>query len=296
MSRCLRRVNFLLPEQWGRSLFELHNYRSMSTSYYKILGVANNATVNQIKAAYRKLARKHHPDLNPGDPNANKKFQAINEANEVLSDPDKRFLYNIYGSDWKRFYKAGWSSSSDSYWEYKIRGFDYLKELKLSILHAAKGHSRTVKVEGREVRVRIPPGVNKSHTLVYYGCGGIGKNGGSNGDLHVHITVVDDPHWTLIGKDIHSVEPVDLFIALLGGEIAVDTLDGPVNVKIKPETPNGTKMRLRGKGYPAFEEKGPRGDFLVIIQVVLPCDLDPKEKRMFSKLAARRKSTGDIQK
>ena len=132
-------------------------------------------------------------------------------------------------------------------------GSTTLKELKLSILHAAEGHSRTVKVEGRDVRVRIPPGVTKSDTWVYYGCGGTGMNGGSNGDLHVRITVVDGPRWTLVGKDIHCTESVDLFIALLGGEIVVDTLDGPVNVKIKPETPNGTKMRLRGKGYPATD-------------------------------------------
>lgn len=267
----------------------------MHKNYYSILGVSKNATSDEIKAAYRKLARKYHPDVNP-DKDANKTFQAINEANEVLSDPDKRRLYDQFGSNWKSFSKAGCSSGYDHYRHDSLRGFDYIRNIKLSILHAAKGHSRTLKVEGREVQVRIPPGVNKSHELVYHGCGGLGRKGGPNGDLHLRITVADDPRWTLIEKNIHCTEPVDLFIALLGGEIAVDTLDGPVNVKIKPETANGTKLRLRGKGYPAYDDKGPRGDFLVIVQIVLPCDLDPKEKRLFSKLAAHRKSTANIQK
>lgn len=258
-------------------------------SYYSILGVSRNTTSDEIKAAWRQLVLKHHPDRNPDDKDVTKKLQEINEAYEVLSDPKKKRAYDVFGSRWKDFYKAGWSSGYDQYRNDSLKGFDYFIELKLSIRHAAEGHRRTVIVEGREVRVRIPPGVDKTHGLVYYECGGLGTDGGQNGDLHVRITVVDDPRWTLIGKDIRSIEPVDLFIALLGGEIAVDTLAGPVNVKIKPETPNGTKMRLRRKGYPAYENKGPRGDFLVIIQVVLPRDLDPKEKKLFAKIAANRK-------
>lgn len=262
----------------------------MNSNYYRILGISKNATAAEIKSAYRKLALKYHPDKNP-DKDATKTFQAINEANEVLSDPKKRRAYDVSGSRWKDFYKTGWSSAGDSHKKDQVPGFDYIVDVKLSILQAAKGHTRTVKAMGREVSITIPPGVNQWHQLVFKGCGGFGSNGGPNGDLHVHITILDTPNWTLRENDIHSIEPVDLFIALLGGSIVVETLKGPVKVKIKPETSNGTRIRLKGKGYPSYRKPGTAGDFWVVIQVVLPRDLDPQENQLIRKLAAKRGKT-----
>jgi curved DNA-binding protein len=255
--------------------------------YYSILGVDENATPSQIKSAYRKLARKHHPDLNPNDQDATKTFQAINEANEVLSDQVKRRLYDQFGSDWKSFSKAGWSSGYDHYQNDSLRGFDHTRTIRLSILQAAKGHSRTVQVGGRDVQIKIPPGVEHECYLTYRGYGGLGRKGGPNGDLRIYIYIID-PRWKLVGKDVYSNEQVDLFITLLGGKILVETIDGPVKIKINPGTPNGTKIRISGKGFPNFKDVGPRGDFVAIIQVVLPCDLDPNEKKLFAKIAAKR--------
>lgn len=258
------------------------------SSYYTILGVKKNATTEQIKDAYRKLAFKYHPDRNPDDKGATAKFQEINEANEVLNDPQKRRCYDEFGSGWKTYYKAGWSSAWDGHYNDSLRGTDYYLRISLSIVHAAQGHTRTVKVAGREVRIKIPPGVQNGMTLYYSGCGGLGMKEGPNGDLHITINILDNPGWTLVGKDIHSLVAVSLYMTVLGGTIQVETLDGHVQLEIKPETQNGAKLRLRGKGYPSFKEAGPRGDFIVIVHVVVPIDLDQKEKEMFEKLAARR--------
>lgn len=142
--------------------------------------------------------------------------------------------------------------------------------------------------------INIPAGVISTTQLVYTGCGGLGRNGGTNGDLHVHFTLTGDHHRTLVGRDIHSIEPVDLYVVLLGGQLIVKTLDGPVKLKIKPRTPNGAKFRLAGKGYPGFEGRGSRGDLLVILQVVLPCVLDATERRLFSTLRFRQKAKQEL--
>lgn len=261
----------------------------MCPDYYQTLGVSRKASSIEIKAAYRKLAQKYHPDHNPGDKDATAKFQEINEANEVLSDPDKRKLYDLYGTDWKSFSESEQSSTSDQWQKTPMRGFDHIRTLKLSILQATKGSTFNCTVEGRHVEVQIPPGVKKSSRMRYYERGGPGIYGGPNGDLLVDITVEDDSRWTLIERNIYSTEKVDLFTAVLGGEILVKTVHGPVTVKIKPETPNGAKLRLRGKGYPNYEDIGRRGDFIITVHIYLPTDLDPKEKSMFTRIAAHRK-------
>lgn len=261
----------------------------MSTNYYKVLGVGKTATADEIKAAYRSLALKHHPDRNPNDKNATVLFQAINEANEVLSDQTKRMLYDLYGEDWKLFSKSEGSYKNRRYQPTPMRGFDYVTRLTLSILQAAKGYIYRCKVEGCRVEVYIPPGVGSHSTMRYYDLGGAGIEGGPNGDLLVYITVIDDSRWTLDGKNIYSIENVDLFTALLGGEILVETVYGPVTVKIRPETPYGSKLRIRGKGYPAYEDAGRRGDFIITVQINLPLNLDEKELKLITRLAAHRK-------
>ena len=258
-------------------------------NYYKILGISTGATPDEIKAAYRKLASKHHPDLNQDAEDATKVMQEINEAYEVLRDPEKRRFYDLYDADWKSFFKWRKSEKSKGYKDEGLRGFDYHFNIKLSIKEAAKEHHRSFKVEGRDVRVKIPAGVEAHSYLTYFGLGGSGMNGGPNGDLIVNITIVSEPGWRLVNKDIYATAFVDLYAALLGGEIIVDTIDGKIKLKIAKQTQNGKVMRLRKKGFPTYKDVGPRGDFYVTVAVKLPTNLTDKEKKLFGQLARLRR-------
>lgn len=260
----------------------------MNKNYYKILGIADNATPEEIKSAYRKLVFKHHPDRNPNDKDATKKLQEINAAYEVLSDPEKKRTYDLYGSDWETMFKWRKSANSKRYKDEGLRGSDYHVTIKVSIKVAAKEHYRTFKVQGRDVRVRIPSGIETDHYITYYGLGGIGTGGGPNGDLLVHIKIVPECGWRLVGKNVYGTASIDLYTALLGGQIVVDTVDGEVKIKIDAETQNGRILRLRGKGFPNYKDIGPRGDFYVTLEVKLPCNLDTKEKQWIKKLAKHR--------
>ena len=257
----------------------------MGKSYYDILGVASNATASEIRKAYRKLAPKCHPDLNPNDKDANRKFQELNEANEVLSDPEKRWAYDVFGSDWKRFYKEKFWAAPKHNPNLREKGNDYEIRLKVSFLNAAKGEVRTAKIEGKQIELKIPPGTI-SGCLIYRGLGGLEKNGGANGDLYVEIKVIDDPRWRRSGKDLHMSAGVDLYTALFGGEIIVDTLDGKVKIKINSNTPFEMDMRLKEKGFPAFKNAGRPGDLYIRLYIKLPSNLNGKERLRLLKLSA----------
>ena len=315
--------------------------------YYKVLGVNKNATADEIKSAYRKLARKHHPDLNPNDKEANKKFQQINEANEVLSDPEKRKKYDQYGKDWQHaeaFEKAQqeagaqgrrrggssqgfggfsgeeggfggfgaqgdeWHSSDDSGFsdffeslfggrqgaqggqsQAKYRGQDYQAELEISLADAATTHQRVLTINGKNIRITIPAGVENGQVIKLKGHGAAGVNGGPDGDLYITFSIADDARWTREGNDLHMKAHLDLYTALLGGELTVDTLTGKVKLKIKPETPNGNVVRLKGKGFPVYKQEGQSGDLYVTLEVKLPTHLTEKEKELFKQLQALKK-------
>lgn len=309
--------------------------------YYKVLGVHKTATQDEIRTAYRKLARKHHPDLNPNDKEANKKFQQINEANEVLSDPEKRKKYDQYGKDWQHaeaFEKAataggsgrrrnsdsggatfgaegfgsgstgfggasggfGGGSQTDSgefsdFFESLFgrssrsgrsgfRGQDYQAELQLGLAEAAATHQQVLTVNGKNIRITIPAGVENGQVIKLKGHGAPGANGGPDGDLYITFIVAEDPRWRRDGSDLHASATPDLYTALLGGEIMVDTLNGKVKLKIKAETPNGTTLRLKGKGFPVYKKEGQHGDLYVTLEVQLPKDLTEKEKALFREL------------
>jgi curved DNA-binding protein len=316
--------------------------------YYKVLGVNKNATADAIKTAYRKLARKHHPDLNPNDKEANKKFQQINEANEVLSDPEKRKKYDQYGKDWQHaeaFEKAQqeggsrgrrrsaqssqgfggeegsfggfsaqgdeWHSSDDSGFsdffeslfgratgrssqgsqgsQAKFRGQDYQAELEISLADAATTHQRVLTIDGKNIRITIPAGVENGQVIKLKGHGAPGTGGGPAGDLYITFSIADDARWTREGNDLHMKAELDLYTALLGGDLTVDTLTGKVKLKIKPETPNGNVVRLKGKGFPVYKQEGQSGDLYVTLEVKLPTHLTEKEKELFRQLQALKK-------
>jgi curved DNA-binding protein len=307
--------------------------------YYKILGVSKTATQDEIRTAYRKLARKHHPDLNPNDKEANRKFQQINEANEVLSDPEKRKKYDQYGKDWQHaeaFEKAqqsagagrrgpgaggtggaGSSGFSDfgggggaGYGEdfgdggefsdffeslfgrsarggsgkAAFRGQDYQAELHLGLADAAVTHQQVLTVNEKNIRITIPAGVENGQIIKLKGHGGPGTNGGPDGDLYITFVVADDPRWRRDGNDLYANANPDLYTMMLGGEILVDTLNGKVKLKIKPETPNGTSLRLKGKGFPIYKKEGQHGDLFVTLEIRLPSNLSEKEKELFREL------------
>jgi curved DNA-binding protein len=289
------------------------------TDYYKILGVSKTASEEDIRKAYRKLARKLHPDLNPNDKEAHKKFQQINEANEVLSDPEKRKKYDQYGENWQHaeeFEKARQSGSGaagrqrrqteDAFSDFgdgqysdffeqmfgsgggrntKFRGQDYQAELQLSLRDAAKTHSQTLTINEKNIRITIPAGVEDGQVIRLKNHGAPGANGGPNGDLYITFRLTPDPVFKRVGNDLYISLNLDLYTAVLGGDVMVDTLDGKIKLKVKPETQNGTKSRLKGKGFPVYKQEGHFGDLFVTYNILIPQNLTPRQKELFTELS-----------
>lgn len=295
--------------------------------YYQVLGIDKKATTDEIKTAYRKLARKHHPDLNPNNPDAEKRFKEINEANEVLSDPDKRKKYDAYGANWKQaeqFEQAKQQQSSrggggnpfaggnEGYYSFgegedysdffasmfgnagsgnkqsRFKGSDYRASLQLNLSDAYKTHQQTFTVNGKNIRITIPAGVENGQEIKITGYGSPGMNGGPNGDLFITFTIHNDTDFVRKGNDLYADIPLDLYTAVLGGETVVDTMDGKVKLKVAPETSNGTKVRLKGKGFPVYKKDNSFGDLYISYQVQVPQNLTEKEKALFQQLARER--------
>jgi curved DNA-binding protein len=302
-------------------LIHPHTYIMAYIDYYKILGIDKQASTDDIKKAYRKLARKYHPDLNPNDKEANKKFQQINEANEVLSDPENRKKYDQYGENWKhaeQFEKAqaaggsgrgpweetefstepnagefsdffeslfGRSRSGAKGRDMKFRGEDYHAELLLRLADAYKTHPQTLTVNEKNIRITIPAGVENGQVIKLKGHGGPGVNGGPNGDLYLTFVISEDPSFKRSGNDLHTTASLDLYTAVLGGDLTLDTLDGKLKLKIHPLTQNGTKTRLKSKGFPVYKKEGQFGDLYVTYVVRLPEHLNEKQKELFKELS-----------
>ena len=301
--------------------------------YYKVLGLDKDATQDDIKKAYRKLARKFHPDVNPNDKEAHKKFQQINEAHEVLSDPEKRKKYDQYGENWKHAdqyeqarqqqqqyggggfgsfggggfgsnfggeeytYSGGEEGGFSDFFESlfggargrrnqaKYRGQDYNAELQLSLSDAYTTHKQTLTINGKNVRITIPAGVENGQQIKLKGYGSPGANGGPNGDLFITFVIKNNTAFRREGNDLYKTEDIDLYTALLGGEKTIDTLSGKIKLKVNPETQNGTKIRLKGKGFPVYKKEGQFGDLYITWEVKLPTNLSQKQKDLFTELS-----------
>ena len=293
--------------------------------YYKILGLDKSASTDDIKKAYRKLARKYHPDVNPNNKEANKKFQEINEANEVLSDPEKRKKYDQYGKDWQhaeQFEKArqqqqrqrtytggeeyfggggGESTFSDFFEslfggaggrsgrrEAKFRGQDFQAELHLHLREAYVTHQRTITLDGKNIRITSPAGVEDGQKIRLKGHGAPGVNGGPNGDLYITFIIQDDPQFKRLGNDLYTTAEIGLYTAVLGGEATVETLSGKLKLKVPPGTQNDTRTRVRGKGFPVYKKEGEFGDLYITYKVKIPTTLSEKEKQLFTELSKLR--------
>ena len=292
----------------------------MFIDYYKVLGIEKTASEKDIKNAYRKLARKYHPDLNPNDKDAKKNFQQINEANEVLSDPEKRKKYDQYGKDWQhadQFEKAkqnqgqssysqgsaysgsqsdgdfsdffesmfGGASGSGRNRQVKFRGEDYNAELHLDLMDAYKTHKQTLTVNGKNIRITIPAGIENGQTIKIAGHGGQGINGGPNGDLYISFSITNHPKFKRLGNNLYTTFNLDLYAAVLGSDITFETLNGKVKLKVKPETQNGTIVKLKEKGFPVYKNEGHFGDLYVTYNIKIPTNLSEKQKSLFTELS-----------
>jgi curved DNA-binding protein len=287
--------------------------------YYNILGVSRSATERDIKQAYRKLARQHHPDVNPGDKSAEEKFKQINEAYEVLSDKEKRRKYDKYGDQWQyadQFEKAqrqqqasGWDFSQGGQRVYfseedvggifddLFRGFgtragrpqprkgrDIEFPLEVTLEEAYSGTTRTLNMaDGKRLEVKIPPGVKDGSRVRISGKGAEGY-GGAKGDLYLVTSVRPHRNFRRHGDDLYTDVSVPLTVAVLGGEVKVSTLKGSkLSLKIPPETQNGRTFRLKEQGMPNLGNSS-KGDLLARVKVVLPTKLTDEEKELFQKL------------
>ncbi len=285
--------------------------------YYKILGVEKSASEDDIKKAYRKLARKLHPDLNPNDKEANKKFQQINEANEVLSDSEKRKKYDQYGKDWQHadqfnqqkqqqrssqsygaqgfgddgegdfsnFFESLFGAGGRNSRQTKYRGQDYNSELQLSMTDALETHKQTITVDGKNLRITIPAGIENGQIIKLKGQGASGVNGGPAGDLFITFNIANHPVFKRSGNDLYMHTSIDLYTALLGGETTIETLTGKLKLKVNPETQHATKIRLKGKGFPVYKKEGEFGDLYVTYDVKLPTNLNDQQKALFTELS-----------
>lgn len=320
--------------------------------YYKTLGLSRDAEAQDIKKAFRSMARKYHPDVNPDDKNAEERFKEINEAYEVLSDPEKRARYDQLGSEWSRWQQSGnrpedfdwnsWvsaggqgprvnfgqgtpqdlqdllgddvfssffqqlfgargapsargrdpfggfagggSSGSRSY-----RGQDYRHKVEITLHEAYAGTKRLVNVNGRRLEVNIPAGSDTGTQVRIPKAGAPGMMGGESGDLYLEIEVLPDSRFERKEDDLYTSVSVDLYTAILGGEVPVDLLDGKsVLLTIKPETQNGHKLRLRGKGMPHLNKPKQHGDLYVEMLVELPTGLSSRERELFVELKGLR--------
>jgi len=303
--------------------------------YYKILGVNKNASDAEIKKAFRKLARKYHPDVNPNDKEAERKFKEINEAYEVLGNAENRKKYDKYGEHWKhadeyekaqqqqrqyqhagaggqQFYSGGFSEDDFSDFfssmfgggfskggfseggfsggkNVRFRGQDFHAELQLNLSDVYKTQKHTINVNGKKIRLTIPAGVENGQEIRIKGHGGEGINGGPKGDLYIKFNIINNTAFRRDGSNLHLTVDLDLYKAVLGGEILVHTMDGKVKLKVKPETQNGTKVKLKGKGFPVYKQEGKFGDLYITYNVKIPTNLTEKEKALFKELAKLRK-------
>ena len=289
--------------------------------YYKILGVAKTATEKEIKAAFRKLARKHHPDVNPGNKEAEARFKEINEANEVLGDKEKRKRYDELGANWDAFGRqapqgrawpgggvrvdfedlggGGFSDFFRTFFSGGGGGFggfggseeafspasDAEGEVDLTLAEVFRGTTREVSLGGprRRVEVKIPPGVRDGSRVRVAGEGGRGT-GGRRGDLYLRVRVAPDPTFERKGDDLQTTLRAPLTAAVLGGEAQVPTLEGTVGIKIPAGTPAGQVFRLRGHGLPKLGAPGERGDLLATLAVELPRTLTARQRELFEEL------------
>jgi curved DNA-binding protein len=290
--------------------------------FYEDLGVSRTASQEEIQRAYRKLARKHHPDVNKS-PEAEERFKDVSEAYSVLSDPDQRKRYDAFGADFRRVPEdvdpATWARATagrgragagartggvdfeDLFGDIFARrgagayggwgpipGADQETGVDISVEEAYRGTRRRLTVSGpegtRTVEVNIPRGVTDGQRIRLAGQGGRGQDGGPAGDLYLIVAIRPDARYRVEGRDIFVRLPVAPWEAALGATVPLETPGGEAKVKVPPATSSGRRLRLRGRGLP--NPRGGAGDLFAEVQIAVPPAPSPEERRLFEQLAA----------
>jgi len=285
--------------------------------YYKVLGVKKDASTDEIKKAYRKLAVKYHPDKNPGDKAAEEKFKEANEANEILGNADKRKKYDEMGENWQQyannpyaqgrpgrqayntedFYGDGsqFSSFFDSIFgggggggrkrNTQRRGQDTEGTIDLTVEESFHGASRQVTIDGAKLNLKFKPGTADGQVLRLKGKGNPGYAGGENGDLLITVRIAKNHKFEIKGNDLYFDQPLDLYTAVLGGKATVQGIDKSVNMSIPAGTDSHKTLRLKGMGMPVFGRADERGDAYVRMVITTPKHLTEEEKALFIQLS-----------
>lgn len=296
----------------------------MAKDFYSILGLAKTASEEEIKKAYRKLAVKFHPDKNPGDKSAEERFKEINEAYEVLSDPEKRKKYDRFGENWNRVDESqaaggGYPGGGNGNYYYegdpsqffgqsggdfsdifenlfsgaggshrarngKIKGQDLQGSLAINLEEAYAGTAKVFEINGQKIRIQLKPGAYDGQVIRLSGKGGPGVNGGPAGDLYITLQVAAHAVYKRDGDLLNETISVDMFTAVLGGDKEVPTMSGKIKIKIPAGTQNGKTLRIKGKGMPVYNKAGQFGDLLLHINVNIPENLTDEQKELFGKL------------
>jgi curved DNA-binding protein len=289
--------------------------------YYQILGIPRSASANEIKGAYRKLAMQYHPDRNPGDKQAEERFKEMNEAYQVLSDPQKRARYDQLGASYSQWQQNGTPGNFNwGQWTAKpgvqevnfndlfgdatfsdffrsifggmsesqaVRGrtrgrapsIQQQQPVTISLKEAYSGTTRTLQAGKRRIEVKIPAGAGQGTRIRVPASGPAGANG-SPADLYLVLDVAEDPAFERDGNNLHMQVTIDVFKAILGGEVEVKTLAGKVLLTIPPGTQPEQVFRLAGRGMPQLKEPGVKGDLYVLAKVQIPKGLNARQKSL----------------
>ncbi|HEY2477325.1 MAG TPA: DnaJ C-terminal domain-containing protein [Solirubrobacterales bacterium] len=291
--------------------------------YYEVLGVPRGAGDEEIRSAYRKLAREYHPDVNK-DPGAEDRFKEVSEAYEVLRDPEKREKYDRLGANWKAgedvsgasgfgggggFSGGGFGGGAQGFGDgdgfsdffesffggrrggsagfegFSMRGGDQEAPLEVTLEEAARGGKRRISLaDGRDFEVQIPPGVRDGQKIRLAGQGGTGASGGPAGDLYLRVRIKPHPRFRREGDDLVVEIPVAPWEAALGATVPVPTLDGSAKVKVPAGSSSGRRLRLKGEGMPGPGRR--KGDLYASVRIVVPKKLEKRERELFEELAA----------
>lgn len=299
--------------------------------YYSTLGIARDASAADIKKAFRKLARKYHPDVAKDKASAEARFKEINEANEVLSDPEKRRKYDHLGADWQHEggfqgaprgareggeeFHFGGTGFSDFFEQYfsagsrygfaheasaappnrarPRRGHDVEGDILVTLEEAMHGALRSISMQSvnrqtgttdtRTFQVRIPPGVTDGRRIRVPGHGEAGHDGAPAGDLYLRVRHAAHPDFTTREADLFRELNIAPWEAVLGAEVVVHALDGPIRLRIPAGAENGQQLRVRGRGLPKGKS-GERGDFHVVLSIQIPTSLREEERALWEKL------------
>ncbi|GAB4443338.1 MAG: DnaJ C-terminal domain-containing protein [Anaerolineae bacterium] len=299
------------------------------TDYYQILEIEKNTPAEEIGKAYRKLARKYHPDVNPGDEEAAARFRDISEAHHVLSNPEARAKYDRLDAarqahlgsessaepfDWQPWVSpdladqpldealAQLESSSDTSFSpffhaifggmnliepgaSPSQGQDYHQTVEISLEEVYTGASRILRVGNRRLEVRIPRGAQTGTKVRIRGEGGLSADGTTKGDLYLEVQVAPHPSFRREGDDLHLDLPVNVYSAVLGGEVVVPIIKGKIKLRIPPETQSGRIFRLKGQGLPGLKNPDERGDLFAKVMITVPENLTEEEIELFEELA-----------